>query len=334
VAFQEADGAFHSKTYGPFRDGRAVTPLVLLALWAAPEQRGLDAAYRRGVDFLAAAGADPQAYPVYTLSTTLLALGSPRNDRHAAVREPLAAALRARQKEDGGWSYFDEPSNLSSALFAIGALRLAGAAADDPALVRARGFVERCQNFAAGEGAPDARFDDGGFFHSPDLPDGNKAGAAGTDAAGRPRFRSYGSMTADGVRALLRLGAAPTDPRVVAARRWLVAHFSADRNPGEFPARDEVRGASSYYYWVWSAAHAMRALGRQPGQELGKGAWAEPLADTLLVKQAEDGAWRNPTTEMREDDPLVATPFAMAALSVARTVISGELRSHAADAHR
>ena len=51
----------------------------------------------------------------------------------------LANDLRARQGEDGGWPlWFDGPSDLSTTVEAYYALRLAGAPADDPALVRAR----------------------------------------------------------------------------------------------------------------------------------------------------------------------------------------------------
>jgi hypothetical protein len=60
----------------------------------------------------------------------------------------------------------------------------------------------------------------------------------------------------------------------------------------------------------------------------------DPLAETLLAKQGADGSWQSASTEMREDDPLVATPFAAAALAVARTILTGELRSHAADPRR
>ena len=135
------------------------------------------------------------------------------------------------------------------------------------------------------------------------------------------RFRSYGSMTADGVRALLRLGAPPDDPRVVRAAAWLDAHFDPAQNPGDFPPVAEVRRASAYYYWTWTAAHAMRALGRRD--------WASPLAAELLRRQLPDGSWKNPASEMREDDPVVATSFAVAALGVCRMVLAGEHRSHA-----
>ncbi len=321
---QGDDGGFHSPTYGSFRDGRAVTPLVLMALWIVP---GADAEYRRGVDFVANGSRDVVGYPVYTLAGSLLVLGMPRNERHRAKIAPFAEALRSHQRQDGGWGVLtDQPSNLSTTLFAIGALRLAGTAAHDAALVRAARFVEQCQNFPAQGERADPRFDDGGFFYSPTVTDGNKAGAAGPDATGQMRFRSYGSMSADGVRALMRLGRDRNDARVQAGARWLVRNFSAERNPGEFEEVNEVRRESAYYYYAWSVAHAMRALGERE--------WARPLANELLSRQRADGAWSNRFTEMREDDPLVATSFAIASLAIVRSVLSGESRSHASDRGR
>jgi hypothetical protein len=123
-------------------------------------------------------------------------------------------------------------------------------------------------------------------------------------------------MTADGMRVLTRLG---RDSK--AAIRYLEREFDASRNPGAFPAGDEVRRASSYFYWTWTAAHVARHLNKR--------AWAEALIAELLKRQQPDGSWRNDATEMREDDPLVATPFALAALGLARTVIANEPRSHA-----
>jgi hypothetical protein len=201
-------------------------------------------------------------------------------------------------------------SNLSATLLVVGALTLGGVPAEDPALVAARGFVERCQNA------------DGGFFFSPAVPDANKAGRAGDG------YASYGSMTADGVRALLRLGG--NEERVARGAAWLERNFEADRNPGEFVGGAEIRRASAYFYWTWSAAHALRAIGK-PELETAKGkvVWARALARALLARQRGDGSWKNDATEMREDDPVVATSFAMAALAVCRSVISGEHRSHA-----
>lgn len=333
---QEADGAVRSPAYSAFRDGYALTGLATLALMQAPGDAAAKAR-ARAVAFLVTIVDErgqlrlpPPAYPTYSIALAVLVLNAPGHEAHRGVRDALRAELRARQlgpalgwrPDDasyGGWGYYpivprrpstdaigDDmlSSNLSATLLALGALTLGGVPVDDPALVLARGFVERCQAT------------DGGFFFSPAVPDANKAGAL--DGGG---FRSYGSMTADGVRALLRLGVPPDDPRVAAATAWLDRHFDPARNPGDFPPIAEVRRASAYYYWTWTAAHAMRALGRR--------AWASPLAAELLRRQLPDGSWKNPASEMREDDPVVATSFAMASLAVTRAVLAGEHRTHA-----
>ena len=116
-------------------------------------------------------------------------------------------------------------ADLSSTLFAIGALRIAGVEADDPAIRKALTFIERCQNVAVSDQDGDPQYDDGGFFFSRTDPVRNKAGVAGTDRHGRLRYHSYGSTTADGLRALLRCGLSHDHPRVSAARAWLEATF-------------------------------------------------------------------------------------------------------------
>jgi squalene-hopene/tetraprenyl-beta-curcumene cyclase len=331
VSQQGPDGAIRSRTYAYFKDGYSLTPLALAALFAVPAPD--EAAYARGVDFIAGmADAKEMTYPLYSMAIGTLVLNVSKNLRHDKIRQSLILEVRKRQLDEklgwdqnlksyGGWGYYDGipqrgaapdeelAANLSSTLYAIGALVLAGTPLDDPALGKARAFVERCQN------------PDGGFFFSPDVPDANKAGP----------FRSYGSMTADGVRALIRLGTPVTDPKVVAAAAWLEKHFEADRNPGDFPPVNEVRRASSYYYWSWSAAHALRDLGATTlHTERGDVRWAEALAETLLARQRGDGSWANPASEMREDDPIVATSFATAALGVCRQALGGPYRSHAA----
>jgi hypothetical protein len=336
---QRADGAIPSRAYAALKDGWSLTPLAVLALRMVPPDEAVAAAYRRGVDFVATlagpGGAIREApevsYPLYAYAIGALVLGAPDNRRHRAVHGRLLEALRALQLAErtgwrasdasfGGWGYAPRPplrgggeladgdlaANLSATLLAVGALVLGGVPLDDPALAAARGFVERCQN----------QDTDGGFFFSPALADGNKAGALEGG-----RYRSYGSMTADGLRALLRLGRPLSDPRVVAASGWLARRFDAARNPGDFPPIAEVRRESSYYYWAWSAAHAAR--------HLAQARWAEALAAELLRLQGPDGSWRNPASEMREDDPIIATSFAIAALALARSVIANEPRSHA-----
>jgi hypothetical protein len=346
IAAQSPDGAWRSSTYGVLRDGLSLTPVVLKALTFGPDVEGSAVARRRAAGYLIArvrpdgsidGGRSGLIYPVYTASAAAIALTALNLPEGRAARDAWLRELRRRQlTEDLGWGPGDPAfggwgdssgqsidANLSSTLFAIGALRIAGVGADDPAIRKALAFVVRCQNLAAGGGAADPRFDDGGFVFSPTDPARNKAGVEGEDRDGRTRYHSYGSATADGLRALLRCGLAPAHPRVAAARRWLETHFSATTNPGTFePARASDRDAT-YYYYAWSVAHAFRALGIAEIESDGrKVRWAEALASELIRRQRGDGTWSNRFTASKEDDPLIATPFAAGALANCRTVLA------------
>lgn len=108
-------------------------------------------------------------------------------------------------------------------------------------------------------------------------------------------------------------------PRVVAARRWLERHFSASSIPGAFvPTREVLRNAY-YYYYCWSIAHAFQRLGlRTIKTEFGEVDWAAALTEALLDRQQTNGSWTNRYTDAKENDPLVSTPFAAAALTICR----------------
>ena len=343
---QGPDGAWRSAHYGAFKDGYALTPLVLSVLYFTPNDARIAPAYDRGVDFLAgavlpdgrvAAPPDGYSYPTESLALSVAVLSVPRNTRHRAAREALVGALRSRQLDGaagfvpsdldyGGWGYGvavtrkpvgglppddTRAANVSATLFAVGALRLAGTPPTDPAFANALGFLRRC------------RADDGGFFFAPRGVAVNKAGAL---PDGRPR--PYGSMTADALRAMLAAGAGFDDPDVVGARRWLHRHFSATEAPGAYPPDRTAQRDAVYFYAMWSLAHALVRTGG-PDLETDRGPvhWPSALADALLDRQREDGRFENPATDLREDDPLLATPMALAALGLARLVLSGEWRA-------
>lgn len=365
---QSPDGAWRSTAYSALGDGRALTPIVLSAILFGPASAEMPSAYTRGSDFVAklagpdgALEAGPYGldYPVYTLSGALLVLSIPVNERHEKAKEALITHLRARQLVEsrgwrpsdpmfGGWGYFralpQKPkagkpdqlltSNLTSTLFAVGALQLAGVGLEDPLFKKALLFVKRCQNFT--EGSRGTSTGDGGFIFTPtdDIP--NKAGpargsataATGARAPGRAsRYRSYGTVTADGLRALLRLGVSRSDPRVQAASAWLFERFTADRIPGDYLPDREVQRESAYFYWSWTAAHALMLYGPETEQHSSTRGWAVKLAEAVLSRQGQDGAWRNRSVDQREDDPLVATPLAYASLAVCRLMLGGHFRT-------
>jgi squalene-hopene/tetraprenyl-beta-curcumene cyclase len=355
VTGQSPDGAWRSPTYGVFQDGLSLTPIVLKALTFGPDVPGSALARRRGAGYLAGrvradgsidGGPFGMTYPVYTASAAVIVLTSLNLPDSRGARDAWLRDLRRRQLTEnlgwepndpgfGGWGYSIEPpsksaaardsrhpvdADLSSTLFAIGALRIAGIAAEDPSIVKALTFIERCQNVAAGPDGAEPLYDDGGFFFSTTDPVRNKAGAAGTDRHGRRRYHSYGSATADGLRALLRCGLPRDHPRVVAAQGWLERHFSASSHPGTFETAREVDRDATYFYYAWSVAHAFRALGMAEVRSEGRSiAWAEALVRELIRRQRADGTWTNRFTASKEDDPLVATCFGAGALGICRT---------------
>jgi hypothetical protein len=355
---QSPDGAWRSPTYGVFKDGLSLTPIVLKAVTFGPDMAGSALARRRGADFLVARirsdasiddGPIGMIYPVYTASAAVIALTHFDFPASRAARDAWVHELRRRQLTEalgwqpddpafGGWGYSIEPpskrnadaapphpidADLSSTLFAIGALRIAGMEADDPAIRKALTFVQRCQNVAMSEEYRDPQYDDGGFFFSQTDPVRNKAGVAGTDRHGRLRYHSYGSTTADGLRALLRCGVSQDHPRVRAARAWLEARFSATFHPGTFERARESDRDATYYYYAWSVAHAFRSLGMKEIHSQGRSvAWADALSRELIRRQRGDGTWANRFTASKENDPLVATSFAAGALGICRTFLA------------
>ena len=152
----------------------------------------------------------------------------------------------------------------------------------------ARAFVLRCRCL------------DGGFIYSPVQPGLNK-GAGGPD-------RSYGTATCDGILALLALGEPSGSDIVADAVGRLEAIHRPDRNPGlEGGPMDAFATAMAGYYQA-ASAKVFAAVGGPPG-------WRDDLTTAVAAGQRPDGSWANASTLQKEDDPLIATAFALAALS-------------------
>jgi squalene-hopene/tetraprenyl-beta-curcumene cyclase len=243
-------------------------------------------------------------YPNYATALTVQALRRASKPGWRGEVAPLIAWLRSQQfTEAHGWKRGDAAYgawgiggearqapyaghvDLSMTRHVLEALAAADVPLDDPAFARARVFVERCQN------------PDGGFFFSTVVVDANKAGQDGD------RYRSYGTATADGILALEAMGTAPEDACLRAAWRWLAAHDRPDAAPGFVgPAYQRWTIGLRFYY----AAVDAEASGR----------CSPALAANLAASQNGDGSWRNSENLVKEDDPLIATGFAVAALAL------------------
>jgi hypothetical protein len=318
-AQQAADGGFHSTTYGLLRSGQSLTPLVLGALLRVPDAIAAAGAVDRAIAFIrkhtsadgaaGVTGGDAD-YPNYATALAVDALVAAQRRPAAAPGAkagswdvdiaPMVAHLRAQQFSEangwtpehtvyGGWGMggaIRRPPDtghvdLSMTRFVLEALCASGVDGADPVMTRARVFLERSQN------------DDGGFFFSPVTPALNKAG----QSAGR--FASYGTATADGVLALRASGVRDGDDRMARAMAWLDRNHRPDRVPGfdEGEGPQASWGAGLRFYYAAAIARA------------------RPQRRVRLPEQARDGSFRNPNGRVKEDDPLIATAFAIQMLA-------------------
>ena len=321
---QSADGRLPSTTYGVLRAGWSLTATALAATAQLPEPMRAPhaAAIARAVACLRAAtaadgsiGLDSDAidYPTYTSSHWLQALVRLQPDGFCELAAQQVERLRRVQLDESlGWRPDDEfygafgfgirreQAPLSGLVdialqrTVLEALRGAGVPADDPTIVRAAAFVVRCQQ------------PDGGFCFTPD-PDLRRSKAGEEPAAdGGVRPRSYGTTTADGLRALRACGRGEHDPAVAAARAWLAAHAATLPVPGlPLDAEPPVEPALRFYWWSTLAFVPPTAALR-----------AE-LVHTIAARQRGDGAFAGDSDRMKEDDPLVATCLALFALAPA-----------------
>jgi hypothetical protein len=308
-AEQAEDGGFHSKTYGLLRSGQSLTPFVLDALLGVPEAvlPAPAGAVDRAIAFirkntkpdgsLGLADETAEDYPNYATSLAVTAIVKARRSGWERDIAPMAAQLRTQQfGEAGGWKRGDPPFgawgmggpihrppdaghvDLSMTRCVLEALRDAGVPPSDPAMTRALVYLERSQN------------PDGGFYFSTVNLETNKAGEA------NGRGNSYGTATADGVLALLAAGVPESDSRITKARQWLIGHHRPDRAPGFDVAPYQSWGSGLRYYYAGVISRAM------------------PSLPVLLPPQRSDGSFWNANNLVKENDPLIATGFAVQVL--------------------
>jgi hypothetical protein len=297
---QDADGGWHSKTYGLLRSGQSLTPFVLDALLSMPhEAAAVDKAFeflKRNTNGDASLGLADSAAPDYPNYATGLAVRvASRLKRDAA---PWIACLRAQQfTEENGWTPNDpaygawgmggerhrppEAGHVDLAMtrYVLEGLAAAGVPRSDPAMLKALVYLDRCRNA------------DGGFYFSTVNLDTNKAG----DVNGK--YRSYGTTTCDGLIAMRAAGVPENDPRIERAKSWLKQNHLDERAPGFDiePARMGWSDGLRFYY----AAAITRAM---------------PQLPVTLPPQRSDGSFVNSNNLVKEDDPILATAFAIRVL--------------------
>ncbi|MBK8100959.1 MAG: hypothetical protein IPK26_28080 [Planctomycetes bacterium] len=325
ASVQSADGLWHSTTYGLLARGESTTAALTLALALLPEPERTAALpmTARALAGLAARHApspaappEPIDYPIFTAAHRLHALAILQPVDWQSQATPLVEFLERMQLcERQGWQPDDLPYGgfglgdlerpkplgadligLAAVTAVVEALAAAGRS-DHPLIARARTFVHRCQQFGR-DG------DDGGFCYAP-TGDWRAAKAGSDHREGRERPRSYGTATADGLRALVACGEPAESSRMRAAVAWLQAHGRSTTVPG---LSDMIESSLRLYWWQTSA-RCTRASPASAGP-----AGEKPLRQHLVDAQATDGSFVGLGNAMKEDDPLVATALALFAL--------------------
>jgi hypothetical protein len=99
-----------------------------------------------------------------------------------------------------------------------------------------------------------------------------------------------------------------------AAFEWLRRHAAGARHSGDWPAERSDERESLRYYHAQAFAAVLALAAALPEYN----AWANKqrcaLTIDLIAAQRSDGAWSGACPHSFEDDPLVATAFAVRAL--------------------
>ena len=131
-----------------------------------------------------------------------------------------------------------------------------------------------------------------------------------TNSTGRVQLRAYGSMSYAAVLSMCHAKLTRADPRVKSALEYCSRFWTVDENPG--------MGNQGLYYYYDILSRALAAAGVdeivQPDGR--KVRWKAELAAKLISLQRPDGSWGNDNNRFWEGDPVLATAFAVLALSM------------------
>ncbi|ADG67833.1 hypothetical protein Plim_2003 [Planctopirus limnophila DSM 3776] len=339
---QQADGGWHSEVYGVMQGGVGQTALTLDLLTRSEGVEGVipPIAIRRGIDFLTkhvdemglVQGPGRAAdYPVHATALLLRALSRTHAVENSDLSRQLTAALQASQRIEaqgwiqsdpdfGGWGALNDrapqidttsershregsPSNTSVTRMVLMALAAADGLTTD--ITRdAETFLGRCRvNDPLQRGVTV-------YFFTPDpINTLNKRGFE-ISADQLPQARPYPTATWDGLMAR----------KICLQKQFPELHrptvepgcakplpFSTVNEGESFKSPDGDAGLDYYEASQWAELRVVIP------SIIDSAEWDE-LIRRVLDRQRADGRWENDQREMREDDPLIATPFALMAL--------------------
>ena len=344
---QSTDGGWHSETHGIMRGGESLSPFILHTLLQVPQniypaselqiERGLNF-IRKHVNADGVIGlSDPDVvdYPNYATAHALLVLKQVKQSQDKALIRKMSQYLISQQFTEargftpddaayGGWGFGETNLtdrqtghiDLSHTRRILQALR--GCNGYKKIQKKARYYLSLTQKMPT-----DSRLHptntphekilfDGGFFASPITLSTNKGGIATDSILNSNYFRSYATATCDGILGLLASGFEIKDDEVQAAVDWLSKN-SLWAFPQGIPLDDPDQWHEVLFYY--HLAVRSEAYSKLNQSDL----WSMKVYELLSCRQQGDGRFFNPMGgPNKEDDPLLATAFAVIALNNCR----------------
>ena len=168
-------------------------------------------------------------------------------------------------------------------------------------------FIQKCQNLPetnSEKWADGSKANRGGFIYFP----GSSMAGEQKLPNGKTALRSYGSMSYAGMLSFIYAKMEKDDPRVAAARQWLVENYTINENPG--------LGAQGMYYYYHTMAKALTLLDEDTLElpDGSKVAWRDQLAKRLFDLQDSKGFWVNENGRWWEKDPVLVTCYGLLTL--------------------
>ncbi len=270
------------------------------------------------------------AFLNYESAISIMAMSAAGDPQDKSTIEGVTAFLQNLQFIDdtpykmtkdwyyGGWPNYAGIADISNSQFALLGLQCAElynpAIQLDPLVWEAATtFNHMCQNWPDLNTMPWAHNTslpsqgDGGFVYN-----ANRSRTPKGDDA----FESYGSITAAGLFNYLVSGNDPTQPEVVAARKWLDARYTLSDNP------NMERMGILYYLWTQTRVLAMST---QDWVVDGSGKlhdWRAEIAEHFMGIQGAEGGWPGSVnTDWREGEPELASMYALLALQAAYLMV-------------
>lgn len=134
-------------------------------------------------------------------------------------------------------------------------------------------------------------------------------GGTSTNSSGRVNLRAYGSMSYAAVLSMCHAKLTKSDHRVKSALEYCSRYWTVEENPG--------MGNQGLYYYYDILARALSAAGIEELECNGKKVfWKKELSKKIVSLQKPDGSWANDNNRFWENDPVLATSFAILALAL------------------